>query len=53
MDSGAQQVSEDIKEWHLEPGTEYRFELEAESSLAVKVRVLFFSRWLYSLRIGI
>ena len=30
-------VSEDVKEWALEAGTEYRFELDPDNSLAIKV----------------
>ncbi|KAF8463804.1 Pre-mRNA cleavage complex II protein Clp1-domain-containing protein [Gautieria morchelliformis] len=36
MDPSAQ-IPEDVKEWRLESGTEYRFELDPDTSLAVKL----------------
>lgn len=31
------QTPVDAREWRLDPGTEYRFELDPETSLAIKV----------------
>jgi hypothetical protein len=31
-------VMSDSKEWHLQPETEYRFELDPAASLAIKVK---------------
>ena len=36
MESSAR-VPGDVKEWTLDPGTEYRFELDPDTSLAIKV----------------
>jgi len=37
MESVIAQVPQDIKEWRLDAGTEYRFELDPDTSLAIKV----------------
>jgi polyribonucleotide 5'-hydroxyl-kinase len=42
----SEEISVEAKEWVLEPETEYRFELDPGTSLAIKVCVLFFRyRW--------
>lgn len=37
MEPSGTRVPEDVKEWVLDPGTEYRFELDPDTSLAIKV----------------
>ena len=37
-----EEKSAEVKEWVLEPETEYRFELDPGTSLAVKVCIQFF-----------
>jgi len=37
MDTQPAAASFDFNEWNLEPNAEYRFELEHDSSLAIKV----------------
>lgn len=37
-DSHSDGTQPDMKQWVLEPETEYRFELDPDTSLAIKVR---------------